>query len=240
MKIFSSLSHELRTPLTSILGFAKIIHNKFESDIIPVLNNDDVKANKAIDRVRKSIKIMLSEGKRLTELINNVLDLAKLEEGKIEWQHESLEINQIIENAIDAITPLIEDKGLELIKDIDNELPKVYGTKDRLIQVVINLISNAIKFTEIGSIKFVIKKEDFEIKVSISDSGIGLAEENLEAIFEKFKQVGGSTLTDKPRGTGLGLPICRQIIENHGGRIWAESVIGHGSTFHFTLPVYEE
>jgi anti-sigma regulatory factor (Ser/Thr protein kinase) len=144
-------------------------------------------------------------------------------------------LKEVIERATAATSSLFEQKGLVLIKDIE-ELPPIQGDKDRLIQTVINLISNAFKFTDQGSITCHAKVTGNEITVSIIDTGIGIAQEDLPKVFEKFKQV-GDTLTDKPKGTGLGLPICRQIVEQHNGRIWVESEIGKGSTFSFSIPL---
>jgi CheY-like chemotaxis protein len=144
---------------------------------------------------------------------------------------------EIAERAISATTALFEQKTLKLEKHIENDLPAISGDKDKLIQVIINLISNAVKFTDAGVIKCKVYREMNEVLVSISDTGIGIAQEDHAAVFEQFKQVGGDTLTDKPKGTGLGLPICKEIVEHHGGRIWLESEVGKGSTFSFALPI---
>ena len=181
--------------------------------------------------------MVISEGERLTHLINDVLDLAKIEAGKMEWSLENVSMTEVAERAIAATSSLFEQKTLKLVKQIDTDLPDISGDRDKLIQVIINLISNAVKFTDKGSVTCKVFKEKDEIVVSISDTGIGIAPEDFGAVFEQFKQVGGDTLTDKPKGTGLGLPICKEIVEHHGGRIWLESEIGKGSTFSFALPV---
>ena len=137
-----------------------------------------------------------------------------------------------------ATASLFEAKKLKLVRDIEPDLPAVTGDQDRLIQVVINLISNAVKFTDSGSITCSARRDDGELVVSVTDSGIGIAPADQPKVFEKFKQV-GDTLTDKPKGTGLGLPICKEIVEYHGGQIWVESTPGQGSTFSFTLPIAE-
>lgn len=232
----STVSHELRTPLTSVLGFAKIIKKKLDEGIFPLLPTDDKKLQRNIRQVGDNIEIIVSEGVRLTELINDVLDIAKMEAGKVDWKMEPLQMSEVIQRAIAATSALFQQKDLELIEDTETGLPEVMGDRDRLIQVVINLISNAVKFTEHGSITCTLKQNDSTITVSIIDSGIGIAQADLDQVFEKFKQV-GDTLTDKPKGTGLGLPICKQIVEHHGGRIWVESEIGKGSTFSFSLPI---
>lgn len=144
----STVSHELRTPLTSVLGFAKIIKKKLDETIFPLLSTDDKKVQRNIKQVGDNIDIIVSEGIRLTDLINDVLDIAKMEAGKIEWRMEPLQITEVVERAIAATSALFQHKDLELIHQIEAGLPEVLGDRDRLIQVVINLISNAVKFTD--------------------------------------------------------------------------------------------
>ena len=232
----STVSHELRTPLTSVLGFAKLIQKKLEESILPLIQTDDKKVNRSIRQVTENIAIIVSEGTRLTKLINEVLDVAKIEAGKMQWNMDRLEITEVIDRAFAATSALFEQKGLEPIKAIAADLPKIEGDKDRLIQVVINLISNAVKFTDKGCITCQVKQQDQSIVVSVTDQGVGISESDQPKVFEKFKQV-GDTLTDKPQGTGLGLPISREIVEYHGGKIWVESELGKGSTFSFSLPI---
>ena len=233
----STVSHELRTPLTSVLGFAKIIRKRLEEKIFPAVDKSDAKTGKTIGQISENLEVVISEGERLTHLINDVLDLAKIEAGKMEWNLEDTSMTEVAERAIAATTSLFEQKKLELVKQIDTDLPNISGDRDKLIQVIINLISNAVKFTEKGSVNCKVFKNKNEIIVSITDTGIGIAKEDHAAVFEQFKQVGGDTLTDKPKGTGLGLPICKEIVEHHGGRIWLESEVGKGSTFSFALPI---
>ncbi|NJM62490.1 MAG: response regulator, partial [Oscillatoriales cyanobacterium RU_3_3] len=232
----STVSHELRTPLTSVLGFAKLIHKKLEENIFPIVHTEDKKVKRAVKQVGENLNIILAEGKRLTDLINDLLDLAKMEAGKIDWKIESLTVHELLDRATAATSILFEQKGLQLIQEIEEGLPEFAGDRDRLIQVAINLISNSVKFTDIGSVTCKANRIGSEIKISIIDTGMGIAEADQPKVFEKFKQV-GDTLTDKPKGTGLGLPICKQIVEHHGGRIWVESEFGKGSTFSFTLPL---
>jgi signal transduction histidine kinase/DNA-binding response OmpR family regulator len=231
----STVSHELRTPLTSVLGFAKIIRKRLEERIFPHVASDDRKVRQAVQQVGDNLDVVVSEGERLTKLIDDVLDLAKIEAGKLEWHMAPLTVPDIVDRATAATASLFEQKKLRLVKDVAPDLPAVVGDQDRLIQVVINLISNAVKFTDAGSVTCRAAQRDGEIVVSIVDTGLGIAAADQPKVFEKFKQV-GDTLTDKPKGTGLGLPICKEIVEHHGGRIWVESETGKGSTFSFTLP----
>lgn len=236
----STVSHELRTPLTSVLGFAKIIKKKLEDTVFPVvMAQNDKKMQRTTRQVNDNIDIIISEGLRLTTLINDVLDIAKMEAGKVDWRMEPLRVEEILDRAIAATTALFQTKELPMLQDIEAGLPAVSGDRDRLIQVVINLISNAIKFTDTGSITCRVRRDDQNVIVSIIDTGDGIAPHDQPKVFEKFKQV-GEMLTEKPKGTGLGLPICKQIIEHHNGRIWVESELGQGSTFSFTLPLAVE
>ncbi len=232
----TSVSHELRTPLTSILGFAKIIDKRLNQRIFPEVQAEDRKTQRAMDQVAENIKIIAAEGERLTALINDLLDLAKIEAGKVEWRMEPLSVPELIDRATVATSALFAQKGLPLIREVADGLPEIVGDQDRLLQVLINLFSNAIKFTDAGSVTCRARRVDGVIEVSVIDTGMGIAEADQPKVFEQFKQV-GDTLTEKPRGTGLGLPICKEIVEHHGGRIWVESELGRGSTFSFTLPV---
>ena len=232
----STVSHELRTPLTSVLGFAKIIKKRLDDRIFPLVPTEDKKVVQTITQVEDNLKVVVSEGERLTKLIDDVLDLAKIEAGKLEWHMEEVAITDVIDRATAATSSLFEPKGLRLIKDVAPDLPPLQGDRDRLIQVVINLISNAVKFTSEGSVTCRAVRTNAEVVVSVIDTGLGIAPADQPKVFERFKQV-GDTLTDKPKGTGLGLPICREIVEHHGGRIWVESALGKGSTFSFTLPL---
>jgi signal transduction histidine kinase/ligand-binding sensor domain-containing protein len=232
----SNVSHELRTPLTSVLGFAKIIKKRLEERIFPLVPANDSKARHTIAQVSENLEVVVIEAERLTALINNVLDLAKIEAGKVEWNMAPVAVPEIISRASAATASLFESNGLLFSKQIAPNLPEIVGDQDKLIQVVINLISNAAKFTEKGSVTCLAEHVNGEIVVSVSDTGIGIASKDQADVFDKFKQV-GDTLTDKPKGTGLGLTICKEIVEHHGGRIWVESEVGKGSTFSFALPV---
>ncbi|MEO5358479.1 MAG: response regulator [Nitrospirae bacterium YQR-1] len=235
----STVSHELRTPLTSILGFTEIIQERLQEQIFPNLPGDSKKMQKSTKLINDNLNIIIGEGVRLTSLINDVLDIAKMEAGKVEWKKETISINDIIARASLATQSLFTKSGLKFEVNIQPDLPKIIGDADRLVQVVINLISNAVKFTTEGSVTCRAVQTNSEIIISITDTGVGIDEKDKETVFEKFKQV-GDTLTDKPKGTGLGLPISKQIITHHQGRIWVESEYGKGSTFSFTLPVQAE
>ncbi len=230
----STVSHELRTPLTSVLGFARIISKRFHKTFLPNLDQTQKKVQRDAKRMEEEVEIIINEGERLTRLINNVLDLAKIESGKIDWKMQEVSLPDIVRSGINATSTLSGKKGLEMKVIAQGENFQVYGDQDKLIQVVTNLLSNAIKFTDEGTITCLLDQGEDSITVKIIDTGMGIAPENLGQVFEKFKQV-GDTLTDRPKGTGLGLPICKEIIEYHGGKIWVESEIGKGSAFIFTL-----
>ncbi|MEZ5319723.1 MAG: response regulator [Vicinamibacterales bacterium] len=232
----STVSHELRTPLTSVLGFAKIIKKRLDERVFPLVPRDDARVSRTVDQVADNLAVVVSEGERLTKLIDDVLDLAKIEAGKLEWHMEAVTVADVLERATAATSSLFDQKGLTLIKEVAPGLPAITGDRDRLIQVVINLISNAVKFTDTGAVTCRAERRGDDIVVSIIDTGLGITPADLPKVFERFKQV-GDTLTDKPKGTGLGLPICREIVEHHGGQVWAESELGRGSTFAFSLPI---
>lgn len=232
----STVSHELRTPLTSVLGFAKIIRKRLEERIFPLTNQSDPRTEKVIQQVSENLNVVVAEGERLTHLINDVLDLAKIEAGKMEWSEEWVSIAEIVERASSATSALFDQKGLAIEKLYASDLPEIRGDRDKLIQVVVNLLSNAVKFTDEGLVTCKVSRTATDIIVDVTDTGIGIAAADHSAVFEQFRQV-GDTLTDKPKGTGLGLPICKEIIEHHGGKIWLESEIGKGSTFSFSIPI---
>jgi PAS domain S-box-containing protein len=228
----STVSHELRTPLTSIKSFSEIL-----------LSYDEDKETQ-----KEFLTIINEESNRLTRLINDFLDLSKIEAGRMQWETTELSLDEVIQTALNATHALSREAKLNVDTVIGRDLPTVLCDKDRLVQVVTNLLSNAIKFTpEGGAIRVKAhlqngrkpEKEADMIMVSVSDSGIGIAPKDQQSVFEKFKQV-GDTLSNKPKGTGLGLPICKEIIEHYGGRIWVKSEPGKGSTFFFTLPITQK
>jgi signal transduction histidine kinase len=232
----ANVSHELRTPLTSIVGFTNILKKRFHEYIYPQLPAGETKAQRVASQMDENLNIILAEGERLTDLINDLLDLEKIQAGKMDWHLHPLRIQDVIQLAASATSSLFENKSLVWVQDMPEDLDEVNGDRDRLEQVLINLISNAVKFSERGQITCTARREGGEIIVSIKDEGIGIAAADQPLVFEKFKQV-GDTLTNKPKGTGLGLPICKEIIGHHGGRIWLESELGQGSTFYFSLPI---
>lgn len=235
----STVSHELRTPLTSVLGFAKIIRKRLDDKIFPAVTVQDQKIKRTMKQVSENLNVVVSEGERLTNLINDVLDLAKIESGKMEWNMRPVFLQDVIHRGIAATSALFEQKGLKLKKNIPEDLPIIKADEDKLIQVIINLLSNAVKFTEKGTVMLEAYQEKGQLIFEVQDTGIGVAEEDRHKIFERFRQA-GDTLTDKPQGTGLGLPICREIIEHHGGIIWMKSEFNVGSTFFFSIPMLGE
>lgn len=235
-EFIAALSHELRTPMTSMLGFTKIIKRRLSEVIFPQVQRKDKRIEKTIQQVDGNIDIIMIEGERLTKLINDMLDITKMEAGKMQYKMELLSIEHVMQRAAQNMRPFFENPNKRLIVDIEPGLPLIMGDEDRLLQTIINLISNGEKFTTVGDITCRAIQQGTEILCSIIDTGMGIAKIDQEKIFDKFIQV-GDVLTDKPQGTGLGLAICRQIIELHGGKIWVESELGYGSTFFFTLPI---
>jgi len=261
-EFISAVSHELRTPLTSILGFANLIQREFQRRIGPLIAADK-QAGRAAERIMENLNIIESESQRLTRLINDVLDIAKMESGRLEWHMASVNMTGVIDDSINATRALAREKNLPIHVELPAQLPCVWGDYDRLIQVTTNLLSNAIKFTERGEItvRGWIKRVGESANrrtgeparaislphqvrppaliIGVSDTGVGIAKQDLPLVFERFRQV-GDTLTGKPAGTGLGLSICREIVSHHGGTLWVESELRAGSTFYFWLPLSPE
>lgn len=231
----STVSHELRTPTTSIIGFVKLVKKKLENSVFPRVGEDE-KTVRAISQVRENLDIIIDESERLAILINDVLDSAKLEAGKVEWNFVAVAAQRLVERSTAITAALAEQKGLTLTSEVEPGLPEIMGDENRLLQVLTNLIFNAVKFTGHGQIVVRAERQDNFVRFSIRDSGVGIAEENWMKVFDKFKQV-GDTLTDKPQGTGLGLSICQRVVQHHGGEIWLESTLGVGSTFYITVPI---
>jgi signal transduction histidine kinase len=240
----ASVSHELRTPLTSVVGFTKLVRKRFADVVQPALAGlpdggvaADPRLERAVRQIDENLAIMATEGERLTAMINDVLDLQKIEAGRMEFRREPVDLVAVVDQSAAAVSALFETSGLRLVRQApEAPLPAVTGDHHRLVQVVINLLSNAVKFTAAGSVTVAVRSHEDEIVVAVTDTGTGIAEADRQRVFEAFAQAGDS-LTDKPRGTGLGLPISREIVEEHGGRMWLESELGAGSTFAFALPV---
>jgi Na+/proline symporter/nitrogen-specific signal transduction histidine kinase len=219
----STVTHELRTPLTSIRAFSEILNDNPELD--------------PVQRAR-FVAIIVKESERLTRMINQVLDLAKLESGRAEWHTTTLDLQEVIEDAQSTTSQLLQEQGVELRLELPAQIPPVLADRDRLLQVLLNLISNAVKFCdrEAGRIGIAVQVLPEALQVDVRDNGCGIDPADQQTIFEKFRQA-GDNLTEKPQGTGLGLPISRQIIEHFGGRLWVQSARGQGATFSFTLPL---
>ena len=219
----STVTHELRTPLTSIRALTALLHEDPEMD--------------ATQRIR-FLGIVIKESERLTRLINQVLDMAKIESGNAEWRTSEIDLKEVIEDAVSATSQLVRDNRVALLVDLPHEVPLITADRDRLMQVLLNLISNAVKFCDStdGQVNIKLSEEQDTLRVDVSDNGQGIRLEDQKIIFEKFHQV-GNTLTGKPQGTGLGLSISRQIVSHFGGRLWVESLPGGGATFSFTMPL---
>ena len=223
----STVTHELRTPLTSIRAFAEILHDN------PDLN---------VERRVHFLGIVLKESERLTRLINQVLDLAKLEAGAAEWSTTEVDMRALIGEAVKASSGMAEEKGVELTMEIADAQPMaVWVDRDRVMQVMLNLLSNAVKFSPAGHGEVRVSAEcsDGWLVVHVSDNGEGITAGDQQIIFDKCRQ-GGDRRLGKPQGTGLGLPISAQIVAHFGGRLWVESEPGKGATFSFMLPLSTE
>jgi signal transduction histidine kinase len=218
----STVSHELRTPLTSIRAFAEILHD-----------NPDTPAAKR----QQFVGIILKETERLTRLINQILDLAKIESGRAEWAAEPVDLGETVRDAANATAGIFRERDVRLELDLPERVAPVTADRDRLMQVLLNLLSNAVKFCAPGEgrVRVTLAGTESALRVDVVDNGVGIAPEHQSAIFEKFRQV-GDTLTARPEGTGLGLPISRMIVRQFGGELWVTSAPGAGSTFSFTVP----
>jgi signal transduction histidine kinase len=219
----ATVTHEIRTPLTSIKALSEILYD-----------NDDLEHEER----QHFLSTIIKESDRLSRLINQVLDLEKLESGKVRVLSETIDLQEIIEDSVETIEQLAKEKGVKIKKIIDKNLPVFNGDKDRMMQVMLNLLSNALKFTEAqkGSITITAYVEDNNLYVNVIDDGSGISKDYQELIFDKFYQAHDQTIR-KPKGSGLGLAISKRIIELHNGKIWVESKVNKGSKFSFTIPI---
>jgi Na+/proline symporter/signal transduction histidine kinase len=219
----STVTHELRTPLTSIRAFSEILSD-----------------NPRLDEAERTkfLGIIVKESERLTRLINQVLDLAKIESGAAEWHSGEIDMREVLEDSVTAVSQLFKERNIDLTVELPQKVPGIVADRDRLMQVMLNLLSNAAKFSERapGVVAVTLAQQGSFLRVEVSDNGIGISATDQEVIFEKFRQV-GDTLTSKPQGSGLGLHISRRIIEHFGGRMWVTSRPGEGACFSFTLPL---
>jgi Na+/proline symporter/signal transduction histidine kinase len=217
----STVTHELRTPLTSIRAFSEILQS-----------NPDIGS----EQKDRFLGIIVRESERLTRLINQVLDLSKIESGNAEWHTTAVDLREVIEDAVSSVSQVCVENGIDLSATLAESVPRVMADRDRVTQVLLNLLSNAAKFcpAEGGRIEVRLSRIPDGLQVDVTDNGNGIAEADQTLIFEKFRQA-GDTLTGKPKGSGLGLAISREIINHYGGRLWVRSSPGAGATFSFTV-----
>jgi signal transduction histidine kinase len=221
-QFLANMSHELRTPLNSIIGFSKVLLNRLDGDLT--------------ERQEAYIRSVHNSSRHLLELINGILDFSRIEAGKLEMRPEAVDLHDLVDECIQLSLPLVRDKRVKIEKDLPAELPEVHADRTRVKQVLLNLISNAIKFTSTGRVLVLVRPEAGVVRVSVADTGIGISPKDLQRLFEPFQRL-DNPLAQQADGTGLGLAISKKFVELHRGRIWAESRENHGSTFHFTLPL---
>jgi Na+/proline symporter/signal transduction histidine kinase len=223
-EFISTVTHELRTPLTAVRSIAEILN---------------ANPNLPADQYRHLTGIIITESERLTRLINQVLDFQRMQTGRMAWQLQPVDLEEVCREALAAARPLMAEKRIDLVMDVPHPLPPVQGDRDRLVQAVLNLLSNAVNFCDTtgGRIALRIAVHPDQLQVDVTDNGSGIHPEDLKVIFEEFRQARHRP-RGRPSGSGLGLAITRRIVEFHGGRIWADSAPGQGSTFAFTLPIW--
>ena len=218
------MSHELRSPLTSIQSLAEILRDYPDTS--------QMEQNNLLD-------VMINEIHRLSRLINQVLDFQKIETGKMQWRTEPVDLLQVIKGACEATQQLVRDKQMRLSLDLPSQVPMLTGDSDQLMQAMVNLITNAVKFCQpiTGRIHIRLAHENNKMRIMVHDNGIGIRSEDHEAVFEQFRQITTAAGRGRPQGSGLGLAITRRIIDQHKGRIWVDSELGLGATFHILLPL---
>jgi signal transduction histidine kinase len=218
----SSVTHELRTPLTSIRALSELMRD--DVDMAPAQR-------------QQFLEIIVGETERLTRLVNQVLDLAKIEAGHAEWHEEMVDIPVLAQQAVDSLRENYREAGVSLVVRCNDGIPSVWADADRLMQVVLNLLSNALKYAPDGTGEVVVSVQTAPegVVLEVQDNGPGIAADQEAVVFEKFHQVAGDAHY-RPGGTGLGLPISRQIVEHFGGRMWLRSSPGMGACFGFLIP----
>jgi signal transduction histidine kinase len=224
-QFLANMSHELRTPLNAILGYTELILDSIYGEV-------PEKIREVLDRIEKS-------GRHLLGLINDVLDLSKIEAGQLTLSANEYSFQDVVQGVVSSVESLASEKRLELGVDLSPSLPVGYGDERRIRQVLLNLVGNAIKFTDAGKVEIRVSQTREQFQIAVADTGPGIDAEHQQRIFEEFQQVDNSPTKTKG-GTGLGLAIAKRIVELHGGRIWVESTVGKGSTFFFSLPVRVE
>jgi len=222
-EFLANMSHELRTPLNAIIGFSEVLHERMFGEV-------NEKQNEYLEDI-------LSSGRHLLSLINDILDLSKVEAGRMELTPTTFDLPLALDNAVTLVRERASRHGIKLERVIDERLGEVVGDERKIKQILLNLLSNAVKFTpEGGRIELRAICGDGSVQISVSDTGIGIAPEDRETIFEEFRQA-RTHYAHEGEGTGLGLTLAKKFIEMHGGNIWVESEVGKGSTFTFTLPI---
>jgi signal transduction histidine kinase len=222
-EFLANMSHELRTPLNAIIGFSEVLQERMFGE----LN----------DKQAEYIQDIIGSGRHLLSLINDILDLSKVEAGRMDLELTLFNLPAALENALTLMKERASRHQIALELEVDGRLGEVAGDERKVKQILLNLLSNAVKFTpEGGRVELRAALADGAVDISVHDTGIGIAPEDQEAIFEEFRQVGGADARQR-EGTGLGLTLTKRFVELHGGRIWLESEVGKGSTFTFTLPV---
>jgi signal transduction histidine kinase len=216
-----NMSHELRTPLNAIVGYTELIRDNIYGEVP--------------ERMRQVLERLEVNGRQLRSLINRVLDIAKLEEGRLSLSIGDYSMANIAHTVFNAAEPLAKEKNLELRMALAADLPVGQGDEGRLTQVLMNLVMNAIRFTEVGEVKLAVEVSDGAYIVSVADTGSGIATADQQRIFEDFGSINQSARGSG--GVGLGLSVAKRIVELHGGHLWLKSIPGQGSTFHFTIPV---
>ncbi|HEY82644.1 MAG TPA: hypothetical protein G4O01_05080 [Dehalococcoidia bacterium] len=224
-EFLATMSHELRTPLNSIIGFTGIMLQGIPGE----LNAEQ----------RKQLSMVNNSAKHLLGLINDILDLSRIESGKMEISTERFKIQDVVSEIAQSLSPMISQKGLKIITEIPDETPEIYSDRKKVSQILLNLVHNAVKFTPAGEVRIECKFDSDNLEVSVADTGIGIKKEAMKLLFEAFRQIDG-TVQRRYQGAGLGLYLCQKLVTLLGGNIWVESEYGRGSKFTFTLPLRPE